>query len=54
MGNFSPGEAARFLAELRAAAGERSQLLLGADRWKDAGVLRRAYDDSQGEEAGAA
>ncbi|KAL4443671.1 hypothetical protein ABPG75_011408 [Micractinium tetrahymenae] len=48
VGNFSPGEAADFLAALRAAAGERSQLLLGADRWKSGGVLRQAYDDSQG------
>ncbi len=49
MGNFSPTEAVPFLTELRDAAGEHSQLLLGADRWKDAEMLRQAYDDSQGE-----
>ncbi|KAL4447235.1 hypothetical protein ABPG77_007268 [Micractinium sp. CCAP 211/92] len=48
VGNFSPAEAVPFLTELRDAAGEHSQLLLGADRWKDAEVLRQAYDDSQG------
>lgn len=48
VGNFSSCEAAELLGALRRAAGERCQLLLGTDMWKDAGVLRRAYDDAQG------
>jgi hypothetical protein len=51
VGNFSAPEAAAFLGKLRAAAGPRAQLLLCTDRWKDARVLRAAYNDSQGGQA---
>ena len=52
MGNFSSCEAAELLGALRCAASERCQLLLGADAWKDAGVLAQAYNDTQGEAPG--
>lgn len=48
VGNFSNAEAAELLGALHRAAGDRCQLLLGADMWKGEGVLRRAYDDAQG------
>lgn len=48
VGNFSAAEAPEFLQALRRRAGPRSQLLLGADLWKDAGVLRAAYQDHKG------
>ncbi|MFA7430387.1 MAG: L-histidine N(alpha)-methyltransferase [Rhodospirillaceae bacterium] len=47
IGNFAPGDAARFLrsaARLLHGGG----LLIGVDLVKDRNVLRRAYDDSQG------
>jgi uncharacterized SAM-dependent methyltransferase len=53
VGNFSGPEAADFLSALHRAAGERCQLLLCTDLWKDEEVLRRAYDDSQGERQAA-
>ena len=49
VGNFSSGEAAEFLSAMRRVAGERCQLLLCTDMWKDSAVLHAAYDDSQGE-----
>lgn len=48
VGNFSDGEAAELLGALRAAAGERSQLLLCTDMWKEEGALLAAYNDPQG------
>jgi uncharacterized SAM-dependent methyltransferase len=48
VGNFSSEEAADFVAALHSAAGANSQLLLATDQWKDAEVLRQAYDDSAG------
>lgn len=48
VGNFSSAEAVGLLSALRAAAGERCQLLLCTDLWKDPDTLRAAYDDSQG------
>ena len=53
VGNFSGPEAADFLSALHRAAGERSQLLLCTDLWKDEEVLRQAYDDSPGERQAA-
>ena len=48
IGNFERDEAARFLAHVAAVAGPGGALLIGADQWKDAAVLRRAYDDPEG------
>ena len=48
VGNFTPDEAAAFLADMRRAVGDRSALLLCTDLWKDRDVLHAAYDDSQG------
>ena len=53
VGNFSGSEAAQLLGALRRAAGERCQLLLGTDMWKDVGVLLRAYHDGQGKQMGS-
>lgn len=53
MGNFSGSEAVQLLGALRRAAGERCQLLLGTDMWKDVGVLLRAYHDGQGKQTGS-
>lgn len=48
IGNFNERDAAGFLAALAAAAGPSARVLLGTDLWKDAGVLRAAYDDTAG------
>lgn len=48
VGNFGQDAAAAFLVYLAAAAGERMQLLLCTDLWKDEGTLLRAYCDSAG------
>ena len=40
------------LCALHDAAGDRSQLLLATDSWKDPETLLRAYHDSQGSPAG--
>ena len=45
IGNFEPGEARWFLAQLAALAGNDRMLLLGADATRDPAVLLRAYDD---------
>jgi L-histidine N-alpha-methyltransferase len=48
IGNFTPAEAGRFLAALRAAAGPEGGLLIGVDLVKDRSVLEPAYDDALG------
>lgn len=48
MGNFRPEQAEDFLCEIRELLRPGDTLLLGADRVKDASVLERAYDDSDG------
>lgn len=48
VGNFSPPDAASFLRDMQAAAGQNSALLLCCDLWKDMDVLHAAYDDSKG------
>jgi dimethylhistidine N-methyltransferase len=47
IGNFSPADAQRFLAQARDAA-RGGSLLIGVDLVKDAGVLQPAYDDPLG------
>ena len=48
IGNFEPGAARRFLAQLAALGGRDRMLLLGADATRDPAVLLRAYDDEHG------
>ena len=48
IGNFERDEAETFLKHVARVAGPGGALLIGADQWKDAGVLRRAYDDPDG------
>jgi dimethylhistidine N-methyltransferase len=48
VGNFTDQEAVQFLEELRLAAGSNITLLLCADLWKDASILKSAYSDSKG------
>jgi len=48
IGNFEPGEARRFLAQLAHLAGNDRMLLLGADATRDPAMLLRAYDDEHG------
>jgi dimethylhistidine N-methyltransferase len=48
IGNFSPGEAVRFLGNVRAECGARGALLLGVDIVKDKATLDAAYDDALG------
>ncbi len=48
IGNFTPADAGRFLAQARRTLGERSLFLLGVDLRKDPAVLAAAYDDAQG------
>jgi dimethylhistidine N-methyltransferase len=48
IGNLEPDERAAVLASFRRVAGEGGMLLIGTDLEKDADVLERAYDDSEG------
>jgi L-histidine N-alpha-methyltransferase len=48
IGNFNSFEFAEFFRHLTESMGPRDFFLLGVDRVKDAGVLQKAYDDSQG------
>ncbi len=48
IGNFSPPQAAAFLAQLRAGVDEDGGLLIGVDLLKDAAVVEPAYDDALG------
>ncbi len=48
IGNFTPDEAQRFLAGLRAQLDETGALLIGIDLVKDAATLQAAYDDPLG------
>ena len=48
IGNFERPAAADFLRGIRTAMADRDQLLVGIDLRKDATILQRAYDDSQG------
>ena len=48
IGNFEPGAARAFLANLRSLAGTGSMLLLGADANSDRESLVHAYDDPDG------
>jgi len=45
IGNFTPGEALRFLRQARAASGAGGALLIGVDLVKPKPVLELAYDD---------
>jgi L-histidine Nalpha-methyltransferase len=48
IGNMSPEEAVTFLTAIRANVRDVDTMLIGMDLRKDADVLERAYDDSQG------
>lgn len=48
IGNFMRADLTRFLEVLSLAVGPSDVLLLGVDRIKDEGVIRRAYDDPSG------
>lgn len=48
LGNFDPGEAIRFLRDLRGKAGPDGRLLIGIDTKKPAEVLNLAYNDPAG------
>ncbi len=48
VGNFNHSEFNRFFRRLSESMGPRDYLLLGVDRIKEAEILERAYDDSQG------
>ncbi|WP_035627364.1 L-histidine N(alpha)-methyltransferase [Herminiimonas sp. CN] len=48
IGNFTPEQAAAFLARLRAACGADGALLIGVDLVKDKAILDAAYDDALG------
>jgi len=48
IGNFTPDEAQRFLAGLRAQLDDSGALLIGVDLVKDAATLHAAYDDPLG------
>jgi dimethylhistidine N-methyltransferase len=48
IGNFSRAEARHFVAGIRDAMGADDRLLIGIDLRKDADVLQRAYDDTEG------
>ena len=48
IGNFHPGDAARFLRNIRDAVGRDGALVLGVDRRKDPAILDPAYNDAAG------
>ncbi|HMN83512.1 MAG TPA: L-histidine N(alpha)-methyltransferase [Burkholderiaceae bacterium] len=48
IGNFSPPQAAAFLAQLRGAVDDDGGLLIGVDLAKDAAIVEPAYDDALG------
>ncbi len=48
IGNLTTDEAVGFLRHVAQVVGDRGALLMGVDQWKDAGVLRLAYDDPDG------
>ena len=48
IGNFTPDEARDFLHHVAEVVGDDGALLVGVDQWKDAAILRRAYDDPEG------
>jgi len=48
IGNFTPEEAGRFLANVRETVGSGGILLIGVDLKKDRATLDAAYDDAQG------
>jgi len=48
IGNFTPAQAADFLARGRGAGGEAGGLLIGGDLVKDTDILHAAYDDAIG------
>jgi len=48
IGNFTPGEARRFLAQTRRTLGRGAVMIVGVDLRKDAAVLEAAYDDAAG------
>lgn len=48
IGNFTPEDAARFLAHASATLGPTGKLLIGVDLKKDPVVLERAYNDALG------
>lgn len=48
IGNFSPPEARRFLAQVAAQVGAGGALLIGVDLRKPRAVLEAAYDDAEG------
>ncbi len=48
IGNFTPGEASRFLANVRETVGSGGILVIGVDLKKDKPTLDAAYDDAQG------
>jgi L-histidine N-alpha-methyltransferase len=48
VGNFPPGERAKFLASIRSALTDGEWFLLGTDLIKDVDTLVRAYDDAAG------
>ncbi len=48
IGNFEPGEAQRFLAQVRETLGSRARLLIGVDLRKDPATLVPAYNDKAG------
>ncbi|WP_035531220.1 L-histidine N(alpha)-methyltransferase [Halobacillus kuroshimensis] len=48
IGNFEPGEAERFLGNIRSLLEPGDELILGVDRKKDETVIEAAYDDAAG------
>lgn len=48
IGNFTPGEAVRFLRRMRSLVGESGGIILGADLQKAPEILNAAYNDSKG------
>ena len=48
IGNFSRGEAAKFLKRARHLVGDDGGMLIGVDLKKDAEILNKAYNDVQG------